>query len=399
MTAAALPRRIPEVRHIRLTALALLLLGAGLGFLSIFVLREGRVSTTVVAPMAIAAVGALCALLPGRSLAARAAPGKWTRAYLTVCGIGASGGMAWLSTIQTIHPIPLTFALVGVTCGACLRLSLALVVAMLPPWRPAAIMGLCGASVGLGGVVANLIGAWVASPGTRVDPVLLSAAAVPALLAVASIRVGRVRLEGTLERWSARQAEPGVRPRSILISASILLQATACTVGASWLAPYFSQRAGFALVECATVMALFWLGLAFGWSMAERLPGLRENLFPLAGLLVLVVAGAACLLYVGVAGLAVAGAAILGLTAGALFALTLRLGNWPATLGRSPWLLRSLHASLVVALVGSWVVGALGSGVRVDAPIWIILGCVFGAVGALFILVVDYRITGDAVMI
>ena len=399
MPAAASPRRIPGVPHIRLTALTLLLLGAGMGFLGIFVLREGGVSNTVVAPMAIAAVGALCALLPGRGFAARAAPSKWTRAYLTLCGIGAAGGMAYLSTVQTIHPIPLTFALVGVTCGACLRLSLALVVAMLPPWRPAAIMGLCGASVGLGGVVANLIGAWVASPGTRVDPVLLSASAVPALLAVASIRVGRVRFDGIPEHRSARQAEAGVRPRSILISASLLLQATACAVSASWLTPYFSQRAGFALVKCATVMALFWLGLAFGWAMAKRLPGLRDNLYPLGGLLVLAFAGAASLLYVSLAGLAVAGAAILGLAVGALFSLTLRLGDWPATLGRSPWFMRSLHVSLVAALAGSWMVGALGSGVGVGAPIWIILGCIFGAVGALFILVVDYRISGDTVII
>ena len=399
MPAAALPRRIPDVTHIRLTVVALLLLGAGLGFLGILVLRESGVSTPVLAPMAIAAAGALCALLPGRRLAARGAPGKWTRAYLTTCGIGAAGGMVYLSTTQTAWPIPAVFPLIGVTCGACLRLSLALVVAMLPPWRPAAIMGLCGASVGLGGMAANLIGAWVANPGAYVDTVLLSAAAIPALLAVASIQAGRVRFEGAAEHWDAGKASLGIRPRSILISVSLLLQVTACALTASWLTSYLSQRAGFSLVEGAAVMALFWLGLSFGWAVAERLPRLRESLYPLVGPLVLAVGGAASILYPPVAGFAVAGAAILGLATSQLFSITLRLGDWPETLGRSPWVMRSLHLSLVVALAGSWLVGELGSSVGVATPIWIVLGCILAAVGTLFLLVVDFRISGDVVVI
>lgn len=399
MTAAALARRIPDVTHIRLTVLALLLLGAGLGFLGILILRESWVSTPVLDPMAVAAAGALCALLPGRGLAARGAPGRWTRAYLTICGIVAAGGMVYLSTIQTAWPIPAVFPLIGVTCGACLRLSLALVVAMLPPWRPAAIMGLCGASVGLGGMAANLICAWVANPGAYVDTVLLSAAAIPALLAVASIQAGRVRFEGAAENSDAGKASLGVRPRSILISASLLLQVTACALTASWLTSYLSQRVGFSLVEGAAVMALFWLGLSFGWAVAERLPGLRESLYPLVGPLVLAVGGAASILYPPVAGFTVAGAAILGLATGQLFSITLRLGDWPETLGRSPWVMHSLHLSLAVALAGSWLVGELGSSVGVATPIWIVLGCVLAAVWALFLLVVDFRISGDVVVI
>ena len=399
MSPAALPRRIPDVTHIRLTVVVLLLLGAGLGFLGIFVLRESGGSTPALAPMAIAAAGALCALLPGRRLAARGAPGKWTRAHLTTCGIGAAGGMVYLSTTQTAWPIPAVFPLIGVTCGACLRLSLALVVAMLPPWRPAAIMGLCGASVGLGGMAANLIGAWVANPGTYVDTVLLSAAVIPALLAVASIRAGRVGFEGAAEHWDAGKASLGIRPRSVLISVSLLLQVTACALTASWLTSYLSQRAGFSLVEGAAVMALFWLGLSFGWAVAERLPGLRESLYPLVGPLLLAVGGAASILYPPVAGFAVAGAAILGLATGQLFSITLRLGDWPETLGRSPWVMRSIHLSLVVALAGSWLVGELGSSVGVATPIWIVLGCILAAVGTLFLLVVDFRISGDAVVI
>ena len=399
MPDAALPRRIPGVPHIRLTALALLLLGAGLGFLGILVLREGWVSTTVVAPMAIAAAGALCALLPGRRLAVRAAPGKWTRAYLTICGIGAAGGMVYLSILRTAWSIPVVFALVGVTCGACLRLSLALVLAMLPPWRPSAIMGMCGAGLGLGGVLASLVGAWVANPAARVDPVLLSAAAVPLLLAVASIRAGRVRFEVAAEHWGTGRTEVGSRPRSILISASLLLQATACGLSASWLTSYLSRRAGFSLVVGAAVMALFWLGLAFGWAIAERLPKLLDNVYSLVVPLALAVAGVASLLYASIAALAVAGVPILGLATGLLFSLTLRLGHWSATLGRSPWVMRSLHISLVVALAGSWAAGALGNAAGAGTPVWMILGCILGAAGALALLVADYRISGDGVVV
>ncbi len=399
MPDAALPRRIPGVPHIRLTALALLLLGAGLGFLGIVVLREGWVSTTVVAPMAIAAAGALCALLPGRRLAARAAPGKWTRAYLAICGIGAAGGLVYLSILETAWSIPAVSALVGVTCGACLRLSLALVLAMLPPWRPAAIMGMCGASLGLGGALASLVGAWAANPAARVDPVLLSAAAVPLLLAVASIRAGRVRFEVAAERWDAGRAETGSRPRSILISASLLLQATACGLSASWLTSYLSRRAGFSLVVGAAVMALFWLGLAFGWAFARRLPKLLDNIYSLVGPLVLAVAGVASLLYASIAALAAAGVPILGLATGLLFSLTLGLGHWSATLGRSPSVMRSLHISLVVALVGSWAVGALSDAAGAGAPVWMILGCILGAAGALALLVADYRISGDGAVV
>ena len=381
--------------HIRLTALALLLLGAGLGFLGILVLREGLASTTVAAPMAIAAVGALCALVPGRSLAVWAAHGKATQAYLTLCGIGAAGGMVYLSTLQAARPVTAVFFSAGVTCGACWRLSLALVLAMLPPWRPAAMMGICGASLGLGGALASLVSAWIANPAARADPVLLSAAAVPLLLAVASIRAGSVRFEAAPERWGLGPAEAGSRPRGILISASLLLQATACGLSASWLTSYLSQRAGFSLVAGAAVMALFWLGLAFGWAIAERLPTLLDSVRSLAAALALTVAGVVSLLYASIAPLAVAGVPVLGLATGLLSSQTLRLGHWSATLRRSRCVLRSLHSSLVVALVGSWGVGALGNAAGAGTPVWMILGCILGAAAALVLLVADYRISGD----
>ena len=399
MSDAALPRRIPGPTHIRLTTVALLLLGASLGFLGILVLRQAWAVATIVDPMAAAAAGALCVLLPGRKLAARAALGKWTRAYLAVCGICAAGGMVYLSIRQPVWAQTASLGLLGAAGGGCLRLSVALLFALLPPWRPAAIMGMCGASLGLGGALASLVGAWVADPAARVDPVLLSAAALPLLLAVTSMRAGRARFEVAAERWGAGPAESGARPRSILISASLLLQATACGLSASWLTSHLSLRAGFSLVVGAAVMALFWLGLAFGWALAERLPRLLDNVYSMAAPLALAVAGVASLLSASIAALAGAGAPLLGLATGLLFSLTLRLGHWPATLGRSPWVMRSLHVSLVVALVGSWAVGALGNAAGGGTPVWMILGCILGAAGALVLLVADYRISGDAVVV
>ena len=399
MPAAALPTRIPGVTHIRLAALALFALGAGLGFLGILVLRQTLDSITLVGPQAAAAAGALCALLPGRRLSARQAPDKGARAFLAVCGIGSAGGLVYLAALQHAWAKPASLALLGLACGGCLRLSVALVLAMLPPWRPAAIMGMCGASLGLGGVAANLTGAWIANPASRLDPVLLAASAVPLLLVLASIRAGRVRFEAATERWVAGHPDEGTRARGILGAASLLLQATACGLAVAWLTSYLSRRAGFSLVEGAFVMALFWLGLAFGWATAARLPNLRDNLFPLVGPLALAVTGAAGLLYAVLAVLAVGGALLLGLATGLLFSLTLRLGDWPPTLGRSPWVMRSLHVSLVVSLAGSWAVGALVSIVGFGTPVWAILGCMLAAVGALFLLVVDCRVSGDAVMI
>ena len=379
--------------------MALFALGAGLGFLGILVLRHALVSITVVGPEAAAAAGALCALLPGRRLSARAAPDKGTRAFLVLCGIASAGGMVFLSALQHAWAKPASLALLGLACGGCLRLSVALVLAMLPPWRPAAIMGICGACLGLGGVAANLISAWVANPASRLDPVLLAASAVPLLLALASIRAGRVRFEAATERWGAGHADDGTQARGLLIAASLLLQATACCLAVAWLTSYLSRRAGFSLVEGAVVMAVFWLGLAFGWAAAERLPNLRDNLYSLVGPLALAGGGVASLLYPVLAVLAVAGALLLGLATGLLSSLTLRLGDWPATLGRSLWVMRSLHVSLVVSLAGSWAVGVLVGIVGFGAPVWAILGCMLAAVGALFLLVVDCHISGDAVMI
>lgn len=396
MPAAALPKRVPGTTHIRLAALTLFALGAGLGFLGILALRQALVAITLVGPEAAAAAGALCALLPGRRLSARLAPDKETRKFLVLCGIGSAGGLFCLAALQHAWAKPASLALLGLACGGCLRLSVSLVIAMLPPWRPAAIMGMCGACLGLGGVAANLIGAWIANPASRLDPVLLAASAVPLLLILASHRAGRVRFETAAERWIEGQADEGTRLRSILIAASLLLQATACGLAVACLASYLSRRAGFSLVGSAAVMALFWLGLAFGWAAAQRLPSLRDNLYPLVGPLALAVAGAASLLNVV---LAVAGALLLGLATGLLLSLTLRIGDWPATLGRSVWVMRSLHLSLVVSLAGSWAVGVLVSVVGFGTPVWAILGCILAAAGALFLLVVDCRVSGDAVMV
>ena len=146
-------------------------------------------------------------------------------------------------------------------------------------------------------------------------------------------------------------------------------------------------------------MALFWLGLAFGWAIAERLPKLLDNVYSLVVPLALAVAGVASLLYASIAALAVAGVPILGLATGLVFSLTLRLGHWSATLGRSPWVMRSLHISLVVALAGSWAAGALGNAAGAGTLVWMILGCILGAAGALALLIADYRISGDGVVV
>ena len=252
--------------------MALFGLGAGLGFLGILALRQTLASITLVGPEAAARGGrAVRAAAGGGGCSARAAPDKGTRAFLVSCGIAAAGGMVYLAALQHAWAKPASLALLGLACGGCLRLSVALVLAMLPPWRPAAIMGMCGACLGLGGVAANLIGAWSANVASRLDPVLLAAAAVPLLLVLASTRAGRVRFEAVAEGWGAADADGGIRPRGILIAASLLLQATACGLAVAWLTSYLSRRVGFSLVEGAVVMALFWSGLAIGWAAAERL--------------------------------------------------------------------------------------------------------------------------------
>ncbi len=398
MSEAGLLRRSPGAPHVRLTALSLFVLGLGLGFLGILVLRQSGTDAAVMYAMPAAAAGALLAVVPGRRLLARNAPGRGTRAYLTVCGAGAVAGMIALLFAEPRPLDPVRFALLGLACGGALRLCLALVLAMLPPRRAESLMGLFGVSVGLGGCTANLIGMIAASP-SRTDPVLLSAAIVPLLLAVASFRAGRVAFEGVEGRWDRERAPQGTAPRGFLMAASLLLQAAACAIAASWLAAYLSRRVGLSLVDGAAVMALFWLALSAGWAHAGRLPTVRENLLPLAVAPLLAVPGAAILLSAGGLAVVAAGTAMLGVAMGMLFPLTLCLGHWPATLGRSRWVTRSLHLALVAALLASWAVGALAHAAGTATPVWIILGCFLGASGAVFVLVVDYRISGDVAVI
>ncbi len=390
--------RTPGPAHVRLTALTVFTSGMGLGFLGLCVFRHA--SPTLLASEAIgaAAAGAMVAVLPGPRFSKRDAPGSGTCSYLVACGIVSGLAIAALALVrfEGLELAPLF--LIGLAAGGSFRLAVALVLAMHPPRRVAALVGLCGTSFGLGGLAANLIGA-IAVSASSVRSLSLCATTVSAVLAYAAVRARRLRFEPLDRSAHWRNPPHGAGPRRVLLAASLLFQASAWGIAALWLLVYLARGLGLSLSNGAFVLACFWLALAVGWAAGGRMPRIRENLAPLAIPSALAVAGVLFLNSVGRLPAAVLGAMLLGLGMGVLFQFTLCLAAWPSTLGQCRWIAMSLQASLAAALLVGWPVGMLVAVAGISQLLYAVLGCFAGALAAVLILVGDYRLTGDPAVI
>ena len=389
--------RTPGPAHVQLGALAVFAVGLGLGFLGVLVYRH--VSPAPLAGEAVAAAtGSIVALLPGGRFSRGGLPGSGMRAYLAAWGIVAGCGLSALALARFDGVEHVALFLLGLATGGSMRLAVWLALAMQPPKHSRALLGLCGASFGLGGLAASLVAATAVSASSS-RSVLLCAVSVPALLAFTAHRAGRLRFELPAGRAPWHDAPRGTGPRSAVLAASLLLQASACGLTAVWLMAYLSRGLGLSLSSGAAVLAGFWLALAVGWTTAGRFPRIRENLAPLGVSAGLGSAGVLILFSIAWPPVAMLGVTLLGPGMGVLFPLALRLANWPSRLWRCRWIALSLQASLAVALLVGWPVGMLVALSGTDKLLLAVIGCFAGALAALVLLVGDYRVTGDPAVI
>lgn len=385
--------RTPGPAHVRLGALAVFAVGLGLGFLGVLVYRP--VSPAPLAGEAVAAAaGAIAALLPAGWLTRGDPPGSGMRAYLAAGGVLSGLGLVALTVAKFDGVEHVALFLLGLATGGSLRLAVWLAFAMQPPRRARALLGLCGASFGVGGLAANLVAAAAVSASSS-RSLLLCAASAPALLAFAAHRAGRLRFELAEGGAPWHDAPAGTGPRSALLATSLLLQVSACGLAAVWLMAYLSRDVGLSLASGAAVLAGFWLTLAVGWATAGRLPGIRDSLAPLAVPAASAAMGVLILYSIAWLPAAMLGAALLGLAMGVLFPLALQLANWPSGLWRCRWIAQSLQASLAVALLVGWPVGMLVAVTGTDQLLLAVLVCFAGALAVLAVLVGDCRVTGD----
>ena len=314
MTEVPLVARIPAPAHVRAVALSAFTVGLGAGFLGSLIYRHA--SPTPLASEAVAAAaGAFAALLPGRWFSRSAQAGPGMRRYLAACGTGAGVGLLVLALAGADRMAPAALFLLGLGAGGALRLAVWLVLATDPPKPAGVLLGLWGASFGLGGLAANLA-ALTAVSVFSVQSVVLFAASVPALTAVVALGTSSQGLDlpGRVPPW---QSPPGAAlPRSVLLAASLLLQSSACAIVAVWLTAYLSLGLGLSLAGGASVLAGFWLALAVGWAASGRLPPIGSSPVPLAVPAGLAFAGVFLLGRVSWAPAATAGAALLGLGMG-----------------------------------------------------------------------------------
>ena len=393
MTEVPLVARIPAPAHVRAVALSAFTVGLGAGFLGSLIYRHA--SPTPLASEAVAAAaGAFAALLPGRWFSRSAQAGAGMRRYLAACGTGAGVGLLVLALAGADRMAPAALFLLGLGAGGALRLAVWLVLATDPPKPAGVLLGLWGASFGLGGLAANLA-ALTAVSVFSVQSVVLFAASVPALTAVVALGTSSQGLDlpGRVPPW---QSPPGAAlPRSVLLAASLLLQSSACAIVAVWLTAYLSLGLGLSLAGGASVLAGFWLALAVGWAASGRLPPIGGSPVPLAVPAGLAFVGVFLLGRVSWAPAAATGAALLGLGMGVLFPVALREASWPSGLWRCRWVALSLQSSLAASLLLGWPVGLLVASAGIDALPLAVLGCFGGALAALLAMVGEYRLAGD----
>ena len=378
--------------------LSLFAQGMGLGFLGILVSREALSAQDAGFGYAAATGGALLGTLPGPRFVRRYAAGHATWAVLASCGTVSAVGLIAFASVRSQVWEAAPLVLLGLAAGASLRLSVSVVLRILPARPASSLLALAGVSFGLGGLAACL----AATNEFRILGLAsfpLWAAAAPATMAFAALRAIYLNPGPPEGLRRAEQLQPRTTPRSILLAASLVLQASGCGIAACWLAVYLSRTSGFSGSEGTLTLGVLWLALSAGWAVSRRLPRVRDSLMVLGLPTAMVAVGVILLLWPPAPLSVVLGAALLGVGMGALAPLTLSLASWPSALHRCRWITRSLHLTLPAALLASWAVGELSYAIATDAVIWGMLACFAGALIAIVALVGDYRVTGDAVVI
>lgn len=398
MSGADSRRRTPEPAHVRVAMLSLFAQGMGLGFLGILASWEALSAQDAGFGYAAAVGGALLGALPGPRFVRRHAAGPATWAVLASCGTVSAAGLVALAAVRSQAWETAPLLLLGLAAGASLRLSASVMLRILPVRPASSLLALAGVSFGLGGMAACL----AASNEFRLFGLAsfpLLAATAPATMVFAALRAIQLNPGSPEGSRQAAQVRPRTTPRSVLLAASLILQASGCGIAACWLAAYLSRASGFSGTAGALTVGLLWLAVSAGWAASRRLPEVRGNLMSL-GIPVGVVGVGTVLLLWPISPLTVAvGTALLGSGMGALVPLTLGLASWPSALHSCRWITRSMHLTLTVALLTSWAVGALSYSIATDAVIWGMLACFAGALIAIIGLVGDYRVSGDPVVI
>lgn len=397
MSEAAVARRTPGPAQVRLTALSTYTLGLGSGFLGILTLREALSAPTAV-PAVTAAIGILLGVFPGGQLFRREGFNPSRRLLPIVCGLATASGLLVLALLGSTPWQDVSLFLLGLAIGIGLRLTIGLLVDMLPLQRSGAVLGLVGASFALGGCTAHLT-TMVAIPLQTVDLLLVCCACVPALVVVTAHRAGDLQLVRSGVGADRLPHSPGTRPRGALLSVSLLLQAAASGISACWLMVHLSRGLDLTGTGGMWTLALFWAVLAIGWSLANRMRPVCDSWRTLSVPVLLAVSGAVLLAWAPWTLAAVSGTVFLGLSLGILYWLALRLAPSPAALTRSRWIDYSLQLSLPVALVAGLPVRQLADALGSEMIVWAILTCIGAAVASLFVLVVDYHISGDLAVI
>ena len=381
--------------------LTLFALGAALAFLGTFISLDALPLQAAGYGSALASAGALLAGLPGSRLARGYVPGPRTCWYLAGCGVLSAGGLVALTVdlevlrqFRDLAP-PL---LGGMAAGGSARLATGLVLPMLPTRKALSLLGLAGASLGVGGLFASLAASFLLTIADA-NFVLACAAVTPALLAFAALRTRSLGLEHSEGAGPDGTRSARSTPRSFALAASLVLQAAAFGTLAFWLAAYLARVSGHSGAFGAGSLAALWLGLTLGWALAVRLPLVIDDIFVLCIPLALSCTGLLALLWLPGSAAAPCGAGLTGFGIGMLFPTTLRLARWPAAIGKCRWIARSIQWSLPVAILIGWAVGALFFAVASVALVWGVLACFLGALAATSIVVVDYRVSKDLAVI
>lgn len=381
--------------------LTLFALGAALAFLGILISLDALPAHAAGYASALASGGALLAGLPGSRLERGYVPGPRTCWYLAGCGVLAASGLVALAVdlealrqFRDLAP-PL---LAGMAAGGSARLSTGLVLPMLPTRKAPSLLGLAGASLGGGGLVASLAASLLLTIADA-NFVLACAALTPALLVFAALRTRSLGLERPGDPDQDGAPSDRSTPRSFALAASLVLQAAAFGTLAFWLAAYLARLSGHSGAFGAGSLAVLWLGLTLGWALAVRLPLVTDDILVLCVPLALSVTGLLALLWLPSSAAAPCGAGLAGFGIGILFPTTLRLARWPGAIGKCRWIARSIQWSLPLALLIGWAVGALFFTVASVALVWGVLACFLGALAATSIVVADYRVSEDRAVI
>lgn len=379
--------------------LSLFTLGLGLGYLGLLTSFDMLFGTTGVAGIATAFLGALLPTLPGRRFVARAGG---VRRFLVACAGVSLAGLLALRVLgavagdgaPTFFVFPLFF--LGLSTGACSRLSLALVMGVVPARGAASLLAAGGVSFGFGGAVASVLGV-LALRSFSAGSLALWAVTVPALLGYLAVKSGGSRLKDAGGAAVSEVPWSG-SPRGSLMAASLLCQASAWGFATCCLPINLLRGAGASGAAGAAAMAAFWIAASTGWAASRRVPRIGQS--SLALVLPLALAATAGLLLLTrwepTVGL---GAALLGGGLGVLLPLTLDLGHWPSVLGRCGWLGTAVAEAVPVAMLAVWLTGTLPFGIGPLVPVFATVGCVLLALATLGLLLADYRLSGGPALV